>query len=47
MGGVTFATAPKVTFPGGYKSTATLTGSVSDLRVGGQEFGIDQICAWP
>lgn len=47
MGGAAFATSPRVTVPGGYKSVATLTGMVERLRVGGQEFGIDQICAWP
>ena len=47
MGGVSFVTSPQVPIPGGYKSEATLKGDVQRLRVGGQEFGIDQICAWP
>ncbi len=47
MGGVTLSFAPRTVIPGGYKTTATLEGPVKHLRVGGQEFGIDQICAWP
>ncbi len=38
LGGVSFVTAPP---------SATLTGSVERLRVGGQEFSLDQVCARP
>jgi hypothetical protein len=47
MGGTTISFAPRTTIPGGYKTVATVDGPVKTLRVGGQEFGIDQICAWP
>lgn len=46
LGGVSFATSPPVTVPGGYKSTATLQGGVQRLVVGGQEFAVDQVCAY-
>ncbi len=38
LGGITFAAAPPA---------ATLTGNVANLRVGGQEFSLDQVCARP
>lgn len=45
-GGVGLTTTPPVSVPGGYKSVATLQGAVQRLVVGGQEFGIDQVCAF-
>jgi hypothetical protein len=44
IGSVAFTTSPRVTVPGGYRSVATLEGSVRVLRIGGQEFAIDQVC---
>jgi hypothetical protein len=46
LGGVSFATSPPVAVAGGYKSSATLQGGVQRLVVGGQEFAVDQICAY-
>lgn len=47
MGGATFSTLPPVPVAGGHKYLATLEGPVQRILVGGQEFAIDQICAWP
>ncbi len=44
IGGINIAvTAAPV--QGGIKGTVTLTGAVKKLRIGGQEFWIDQVCA--
>lgn len=45
LGNVAFSTAPRTSISGGYKSSGELSGKVQTLVVGGQEFGIDQICA--
>lgn len=47
IGGVSVSTGPQTSVTGGYTSDATLSGSVTELIVGGQEFGIDEICAHP
>ena len=44
IGGVTLAVTT-VPVTGGNKGTATLRGVVTTLRIGGQEFWIDQVCA--
>jgi hypothetical protein len=44
IGGVTFAVS-STPVAGGKRGTVTLTGAVKDLRIGGQEFWIDNLCA--
>jgi hypothetical protein len=44
IGGVTVAITSGPA-PGGKKGTVTLTGVVKTLRIGGQEFWIDNVCA--
>jgi hypothetical protein len=44
IGGVN-ATVTSASVSGGKKGTVTLAGAVNRLRIGGQEFWIDQVCA--
>jgi hypothetical protein len=46
LGGVAISSA-SFAIVGGDQGTTTLTGAVSKFQVGGQEFWIDRVCAWP
>ncbi|HEX8695017.1 MAG TPA: hypothetical protein VF746_21580 [Longimicrobium sp.] len=46
LGGVGVSSS-SFAIPGGDQGTTTLTGPVSRFRVGGQEFWIDRVCAFP
>ena len=46
MGGVSVASSSSL-IPGGDQGTTWLQGAVGKFQVGGQEFWIDRVCAWP
>ena len=46
MGGVN-VTVSTVAVPGGQRGNVSLSGTVKRLRIGGQEFWLDQVCAIP
>ncbi len=46
MGGVN-VTVSTVAVPGGQRGNVSLSGTVQRLRIGGQEFWLDQVCAIP